>query len=208
MTRKPFVLGLTGSVGMGKSAVAALLRERGIPVLDSDAVVHAALGPGGAAVKRVARLFPGVLKKDTIDRAALGREVFGAPEKRKRLEAILHPMVWKAQRDFIQQARQRGDAMVVFEIPLLFETGAEKRCDAVVCVTAPADVQKRRVLARPGMTWVRFRAIAKAQMPDQEKRRRADYVIDNGGTRAATRRQVAALLKEPGIVAGKARKHA
>ncbi|MDD5585831.1 MAG: dephospho-CoA kinase [Alphaproteobacteria bacterium] len=194
-TKKLMVLGLTGSIGMGKSTAANILRGFGLSVYSADAAVHALLKRGGKAVKPVARLFPGTLKKGAIDRDLLGRTVFAAPGKLRRLEQILHPLARAAERSFLAKARKEGARAAVLEIPLLFETKAEKRCGATLCVTATKAVQKRRVMKRPGMTAAKFRAILKQQMPDREKRRRADYVINTAKGQAATRRALARIWK-------------
>lgn len=172
------VIGITGSIGMGKSAAAAALREMGLPVHDADAAVHALLGPGGAAVAAVGAAFPEALAGDHIDRAALGRLVFADPEQKKVLESILHPIVIAASRRFVKEKAAEGHDVIVLDIPLLYETGGEERVDIVICVTAPPEVQRARVLARPGMTAERFARILQGQMPDAEKRQRADYVLE------------------------------
>lgn len=173
------ILGLTGSVGMGKTTAARMLRRLGIPVHDADAEVHRLLGPGGAAVAPVARAFPDSRAANgAINRAALGRTVFADPGALKRLEKILHPLVRKAERTFLARARRQRQALVVLDIPLLFETGGEKRCDGVIVVSAPKAIQHARVLARRGMTREKLAGIEARQMPDAEKRRRADIVID------------------------------
>ena len=197
------VLGLTGSLGMGKSTAAAMLRRMGIPVHDSDAAVHRLYAPRGAAVKPVAAVFPGVMRRDGgIDRAALGARVFGDAAALKRLERIIHPLVRASQQRFLARARSERQALVVLDVPLLFETGGERRCDKVVVVTAPPLLQRARVLARPGMTEARLREVLAKQMPDAEKRRRADYVVPSGLGRAVTfrhlQRIVAALLLAKG----------
>ncbi len=197
------ILGLTGSVGMGKSTAAAMLRRLGLPVHDSDAAVHRLLAPQGAAVAAVAAAFPGVQTvAGGIDRPRLGRRVFGDPPALRRLEGILFPLVRRSQEHFLRQARARRAPLVVLDIPLLFETDGALRCDKVVVVSAPAARQRARVMARPGMTEARFRAILAQQMPDAEKRRRADYVVPTGLGRAVTfrrlRRVVAALLESRG----------
>ena len=174
------ILGLTGAIGMGKSQAAALLAAMGCAVYNADAVVHALLAPGGAAVASVAAHFPQVCHGQVIDRQRLGDLIFQDPEQRKILEGLLHPMVQAAEHAQIIQARAAGYEVMVLEIPLLFETGAEERCDATVCVTAPSWIQRRRVLARPGMTRTKFDSINAAQMPDREKCRRADYVVHTG----------------------------
>lgn len=190
------VLGLTGSVGMGKSTAAAMLRKLGVPVLDSDAVVHRLLGPGGAAVSAVSRAFPKALRRDGgIDRVKLGQRVFGDPSALERLERILWPLVRQSQQRFLKSARARRAPLVVLDIPLLFESGGERRCDLVAVVSAPAYLQRARVMARPGMTEERFRAMLLKQMPDSEKRRRADVVIPSGLGRAVTFRRLARLVR-------------
>ena len=173
----PTVLGLTGSIGMGKSATAAMFAARGVPVHDSDAAVHALYGPGGAAAQAIGAAFPGTLTGEGgVDRGALRAAVLGDAEALRRLEAIVHPLVGAQSRAFL--ARHAGASLVVLDIPLLFETGAEARCDAVLVVTAPPEVQRARVLARPGMTEAALDAILAKQMPDAEKRARADFLID------------------------------
>jgi dephospho-CoA kinase len=174
------VLCLTGSVGMGKTTAARMLRRLGVPVHDADAEVHRLLGRGGAAVKAVEAAFPGVKSGKAIDRAALGRIVFGDPAALKRLERILHPLVRRAERRFLAEARRERRRLVVLDIPLLYETKGERRCDGVIVVSAPRAIQRARVLARPGMTKARLAAIEARQMPDREKRRRADIVIETG----------------------------
>jgi dephospho-CoA kinase len=187
------VIGLTGSIGMGKTTTAAMFRDEGVPVLDSDAVVHALYS--GAAVAPVEALFPGVAEGGVIDRARLAAQVLGHPEKMKALEALIHPMVKAEQLAFLATAAADGHAIAVLDIPLLFETGAESRVDRIVVVSAPLDVQRVRVLARPGMTPEKLDAILARQMPDAEKRARADWVIDTSAGVDQARRQVQALLK-------------
>lgn len=174
------ILGLTGSIGMGKSTAASMLRRMGIPVHDADATVHALLGPRGKAVAAVERDFPGVVRGDSVDRSELGRRVFGDPAALGRLEAILHPLVREAERKFLQMQARRGRDLVVLDIPLLFETGGDSRCDRVAVVSCPQFLQTQRVLRRPGMSPARLAAILAHQMPDAEKRRRADWVIPTG----------------------------
>ena len=174
------ILGLTGSVGMGKSTAAREFRRMRIPVHDADKAVHRLLGRGGKAVAAVAAAFPGVEKGGAIDRAALGGLVFSDPSALKRLEAILHPLVRQAERAFLARARRRRRKLVVLDIPLLFETGGEARCDKVLVVSAPRRVQLARVMARPGMTAERLAGVEARQMPDAEKRRRADIIIETG----------------------------
>lgn len=191
------VLGLTGSLGMGKSTAAAMFRRLGIPVHDSDAAVHRLLGPRGAAVAAVAAEFPGVARPDGgIDRALLGARVFGDRAALRRLERILHPLVRRSQQRFLAAARARRRDLVVLDVPLLYETGGERRCDAVVVVSAPAFLQRLRVMARPGMSEQRLRAVLEKQLPDAEKRRRADYVVPSGLGRAVTFRRLKRLVGE------------
>jgi dephospho-CoA kinase len=173
-----FLLGLTGSIGMGKSTVGAGFRCFGIGVFDSDAAVHALLAPGGAAVASVDAAFPGCLDEaGGIDRAALGPKVFEDPARLARLEAIVHPLVRVAQRRFLARCCAAGRRLVVLDIPLLYETGGERLVDAVAVVSASAIVQAQRVLRRPGMSAARLAAILRRQLPDPQKRRRADFVI-------------------------------
>ncbi|NFV81622.1 dephospho-CoA kinase [Magnetospirillum aberrantis] len=174
------VLGLTGSIGMGKSTAAAMLRRLGVPVHDADATVHRLMGQGGAAVTAVAAAFPGVVTDGAVDRRELGRRVFGRPAELKRLEAILHPLVRRAETAFLKRHRRYGTKLVVLDIPLLFETGGERRCDRVAVVSCPAFLQAQRVLRRPGMSAERLAAILAQQTPDVEKRRRADFVLRSG----------------------------
>jgi len=191
------VLGLTGSLGMGKSTAAAMLRRLGVPVHDSDATVHRLMAPGGAAVAAVAKAFPDARRKDGgIDRTALGRRVFADAKALARLERILHPLVRRSQERFLAAARARRVPLAVLDVPLLFETGGETRCDKVLVVSAPEAVQRARVMARPDMTERRFRAILAKQMPDAEKRRRADYVVPSGLGRALTYRTLRHIVRE------------
>jgi dephospho-CoA kinase len=189
---QPFVLGLTGSIGMGKSAVAAMLRDAGVPVFDADAQVHRLQGPGGALLPAIEAAFPGVTGPQGVDRGALGALVFGDPAALARLEAIVHPAVADARAAFL--AAHVDAPLVVFDIPLLFEKGHEAGLDAVAVVSAPATVQRARVLARPGMTAEKFERILALQVPDADKRARADYVIDTGLPLAETARVVNDLV--------------
>ncbi|QGP79618.1 dephospho-CoA kinase [Sphingobium sp. CAP-1] len=186
------VYGLTGSIGMGKSAVAAMLRREGVPLFDADAQVHHLQGPGGALLPAIEARFPGTTGPKGVDRAKLGAAVFGHPGERKALEAIVHPAVRDARKAFLRRNRARG--FVILDIPLLFETRGQKALDGVIVVTAPAWKQRKRVLARPGMSAAKFRQIVHLQTPDAEKRRRADYIIHTGTTFAATRAQVRRLV--------------
>ena len=189
---RPFVLGLTGSIGMGKSAVAAMFADAGVPVFDADAEVHALQGPGGALLPAIEAAFPGTTGPAGADRARLGAAVFGKPEALARLEAIVHPVVAAARARFLEA---HADAsLVVFDIPLLFERTGRSGIDAVAVVSAPPQVQAARVLARPGMTPEKFAAILGAQMPDAEKRAKADYIIDTGLVQDATKAAVLALI--------------
>jgi dephospho-CoA kinase len=187
------VIGLTGSIGMGKSAAAAHFRARGVTVSDADAEVHRLYD--GEAVPAIAAAFPEAVHGGKVDRALLAREVAGSPEKLKQLEGIVHPMVVKAEIDFLREAEQRGAALAVLEIPLLFETDAHSRVDVTVVVSAPEEVQRARVLARPGMTPAKFEALLKRQLSDQEKRARADFVVDTGTSLADMGRQIDKLIE-------------
>ena len=186
------LLGLTGSIGMGKSAVAAMLHEAGVPVFDADAAVHQLQAAGGALVPAIAAAFPGTTGAAGVDRARLGAAVLGDAAALARLEAIVHPAVATARRAFLEN--HAGAALLVLDIPLLFEKGGAEAVDAVIVVSAPADMQRARVLARPGMSLERFAAILALQMPDAEKRARADFVIETGVTLAETGAAVAALV--------------
>lgn len=188
------ILGLTGSIGMGKSTAAAMLRRLGVPVHDADAVVHRLFEPGGGAVPPVAAAFPGVVKDGRVDRAELGRRVFGDPGAMARLEAIVHPLVRAAERRFLDSHRRRNTALVVLDIPLLFETGGERRADRVAVVSCPAFLQAQRVLRRPGMSPERLAAIRARQMPDAAKRRRADFVVPTGIGRRETLRRLRRIV--------------
>lgn len=174
------VLGLTGSIGMGKSRAASMLRWMGIPTHDSDKAVHDALLPGGAGFLQVAEIFPDIIENGAIDRTKLGSIVFKDIEKLKQLEAILHPIARKSQEDFIKAQEGRGKKIVVLEIPLLFETSAENRVDYTLCVSAAPEIQKARVMKRPNMTEEKFEKILARQMPDGEKQDRSNFVVDTG----------------------------
>ncbi|OYX02054.1 MAG: dephospho-CoA kinase [Caulobacter vibrioides] len=188
------ILGLTGSIGMGKSTTSKMFQDEGVPVYDADAAVHALYATGGAAVGPVEAAFPGVVVNGAIDRAKLSAEVVGNSEALTKLEAIVHPLVGAHRIGFFEQAKAEGHEIVVLDIPLLFETGGEKRVDKVVVVSAPADVQRARVLARPEMTPEKFEAILARQTPDAEKRARADFIIDTGQGLDHARQQVRDLL--------------
>lgn len=191
----PYIIGLTGSIGMGKSTVSRMFKSLGVAVLDSDDVVHKLLAAKGKAVMKVAALFPEALAGDAIDRKALGKLVFGNPEKLKALEAIIHPLVQAAQHEFILRMKRLGKKVVLLDIPLLFETKAERRCNTAVVVSAPAFIQRHRVLPRKNMTAEKFERILSLQMPDREKRLRADVVIHTGYGKAASLKQVKAFLQ-------------
>ncbi len=190
------ILGLTGSVGMGKSTAAAMLRRMGVPVYDADAAVHRMMAEGGIAVTPVAAAFPGVARNGAIDRAALGKRVFGDDAAMKRLEAIIHPLVRQDERRFLNEMRRRGAKLVVMDVPLLFESGRQHRYDATMVMTAPEFLQRARVLARPGMTPTVLAAIKARQMPDAQKRRRADFVVPSGLGRAVTWRRLRRVLRK------------
>ena len=190
--KRPFILGLTGSIGMGKSAVAAMLRGLGVPVFDADAAVHELQGPGGACLASIERAFPGTTGPQGVDRQKLGAAVFGNPEALKLLESIVHPVVAEMRRAFL--ADNADAPLIVFDIPLLFEKAGNHGLDAVAVVSAPYEQQRERVLARPGMTEEKFAQILKLQVPDAEKRARADHVIDTGTSLAETRHAVARLV--------------
>lgn len=185
-------IALTGSIGMGKSTVAAMFAARGIPVFDADATVRALQGPGGKLVARIETRFPGTTRDGAVDRDALSRAVLGKPDDLAALEAIVHPAVHHERTRFIVQ---HGDASaLLFDIPLLFETGGDATFETIVVVSAPAEIQRQRVLARPGMSEEKLAAILTRQLPDGEKRARATHVIDTGGTLARTQAQVDAIL--------------
>lgn len=190
------VLGLTGSIGMGKSTAAAVLRALGLPLFDADRVVHQLLEPNGAAARPVAAAFADVgSEAGGIDRGLLGRRVFADRAALARLEAILHPLVARAEQRFLGQAHSRRAPIVVLDIPLLFETGGERRCDHVLVVSAPKFLQRQRVLRRPGMSADRFAAILAQQMPDAEKQRRADFVVRTGLNRKQSLHRLRAIVK-------------
>jgi dephospho-CoA kinase len=187
-----FILGLTGSVGMGKSATAKMFADEGVPVHDADAAVHALYE--GEAVPLIEAAFPGTTASGKVDRGKLGERVLGHPEEIKRLERIVHPLVARVRDDFLAKAERGGAKIALLDIPLLYETGGETRCDAVVVVSAPAEVQRERVLARPGMTDAKLAAILAKQMPDSDKRARADFVVDTSRGFDAAREQVRDIL--------------
>ena len=187
-----FILGLTGSLGMGKSTTARFFAEAGVPVHDADAVVHRLYE--GEAVAAIEAAFPGTTGAGKVDRNKLAARVLGDAAALQRLEAIVHPLVHDAERRLLAEAQARGEKVAVLDIPLLFETGGDRRVDAVVVVSAPAEVQRARVLERPGMTIEKLESILAKQMPDAEKRRRADFVVDTSQGFDAARAQVRAIL--------------
>ena len=189
---RPLIVGLTGSIGMGKSTVAAMFEELGVPVFNADAAVHLLQGPGGALVGAIEAEFPGTTGPQGVDRVKLGAAVFGDPARLLRLEQIVHPAVDDLRRAFME--RHAAAPLLVLDIPLLFEKGGWERVDSVVVVSAGAEAQAARVLARPGMTAEKFSQIIALQVPDAEKRARADHVIDTGTSLDQTRRAVAALV--------------
>lgn len=188
-----FILGLTGSIGMGKSTTAQLFAEEGVPVHDADAAVHTLYE--GEAVPLVEAAFPGTTAHGKVDRQKLAGMVVGHPDALKRLEAIVHPLVAKSRDHFLAAAKAGGSKVAILDIPLLYETGGEKLVDAVVVVTADPIVQRQRVLERPGMTIGKFEALLAKQMPDAEKRKRADFILDTGHGIEAARDQVRDILK-------------
>jgi len=196
------IVGLTGSIGMGKSTAAKMLRQMGVPVYDADAAVHRLQAPGGIALPPIEAAFPGVVKAGVLDRQALGARVFGNKEALRRLEAIVHPLVAREQRRFVRRAAMNREPLVVLDIPLLFEGLGERRVDGVLVVSAPAFLQRQRVMARPGMTAEKFAGILKQQVPDSLKRRKATVVIPTGlglsPTRAALTKAVRTLTKKQG----------
>jgi dephospho-CoA kinase len=190
---RPFVLCLTGSLGMGKSRTAGFFAEAGVPVHDSDAVVHALYA--GEAVPVIERAFPGATAGGKVDRVKLAAMVLGDDAALARLEAIVHPLVGAAREAFLAEAQARGAPVVLLDIPLLFETGSQRHCDAVVVVSAPPEIQRRRAFERPGMTEEKFVALLAKQMPDAEKRRRADFVVDSSQSFDHARAQVRDILR-------------
>ena len=191
--RRPFILCLTGSVGMGKSTAAKFFAEAGVPVHDSDATVHALYE--GEAVVLIEAAFPGSTSAGKVDRTRLAPMVLNDKAALARLEAIVHPLVTASREKFLADAAARGEPIVVFDIPLLFETAAERRCDAVVVVSAPPAAQRERVLKRPGMTEEKFTALVQKQVPDEEKRRRADFIVDSSQDFDHTRAQIRDILQ-------------
>ncbi|MBP0444733.1 dephospho-CoA kinase [Roseomonas sp. SSH11] len=196
------VWALTGGIGMGKSTATAMLRRLRIPVFDADAAVHRLQGPGGAAVRPIEATFPGTTRPSSkgpyVDREALRKVVLGNEPALRKLEAIVHPLVRKAEQRFLAAARRRGTRLAVLDIPLLFETGGEKRVDKVLVVTAPPAIQRTRVLRRPGMTKERLKAILARQVPDSLRRRRADHLVHSGLSRHFAQRAIRRLVASSG----------
>jgi dephospho-CoA kinase len=188
------VLGLTGSIGMGKSTAAGFFAEAGVPVHDADATVHRLYA--GEAVPAIEAAFPGTTSGGKVDRGRLAERVLADPAALKRLEAIVHPLVRRDEEQFLTQAAAAGAAVVVLNIPLLFETGGDRRCDAVVVVSAPAEMQRARVMSRPDMTEEKFASLLGKQVPDAEKRRRADFVVDSSKDFDSTQAQIRAILRD------------
>jgi dephospho-CoA kinase len=191
---RPFVLGLTGSIGMGKSTAANAFQRLGVPVFSSDDAVHRLLAAGGRGVAPVAAAFPNARDGAAISRPKLAAEVFGHPDRLARLERILHPLVWAETDRFAARARRSRRPLIVLDVPLLYETGGERRADAVAVVTAPPFVQRGRVLRRPGQSPERLAAILARQMPDAEKRRRADFVVPTGASKRESLRRLARIV--------------
>lgn len=189
------VLGLTGGIGMGKSNAASVLRRIGVPVFDADATVHRLQGRGGAAVKPIGAAFPGTINQGMVDRGALRAAVLGDAVALKRLERIVHPLVRQAERRFLARTRRAGRRLVALDVPLLLETGGADRVDHIVVVSAPAAVQRARVRRRGTMSAAQIAAVIGRQMPDAEKRRRADTVVRTGLSRGHTQRQLRSLVR-------------
>ncbi|HEX5507578.1 MAG TPA: dephospho-CoA kinase [Pseudolabrys sp.] len=196
-----FILGLTGSIGMGKSTTAKFFAEEGVPVHDADAVVHRLYE--GEAVAPIEAAFPGSTANGKVDRAKLSRQVVGNDDAIKQLEQIVHPLVRKSEERFLAEARRNGAEVVVLDIPLLYETDGHERCDAVVVVSAPADVQRGRALERPDMTEEKFNKLLTKQLPDEEKQRRADFVVDSSRGFGAARAQVREILERVAKMQGR-----
>jgi dephospho-CoA kinase len=193
---RPILVGLTGSIGMGKSETAKMFARLSIPVYDADAAVHALYEPGGAAVAAIAHAFPGAVKDNRVDREALARQIGGNSAEFAKLESIVHPLVGIAQREFIEAAQAKGVKLVVLDIPLLYETGADARMDAVVVVSARQDLQRERVLSREGMTEEKLDHILARQMSDAEKRAKAHYIVETDKGRVQAFEQVQKIVAE------------
>jgi dephospho-CoA kinase len=198
-----FILGLTGSIGMGKSATAKMFAEAGVPVHDADAVVHALYE--GAATPAIEAAFPGTTRGGRVDRTELGKRVLGDEAAIKKLESIVHPLVALARERFVTESERSCAPVAVLDIPLLYETGGDQRCDAVVVVSAPAEIQRQRAFERPGMSEEKLAAILAKQLPDEEKRRRADFVVDTSRGFDAARAQVRDILAQVATMAKRRR---
>jgi dephospho-CoA kinase len=199
------IVALTGSIGMGKSTTSAMFKDLGVPIWDADAAVHRLYAPEGAAIPPIQALIPDAIGQDGVDRDILTGKILEDPGLLKQIEAIVHPLVGKDRADFLAAARQRGEPLVLVDVPLLFETGGEAYVDAVIVVSCPPDMQRARVLARPGMTMEKFRSILARQTPDEIKRAKSDFVIDTGLGLDAAREQVGKVYSAlMGSVAGMA----
>ncbi|WP_417822884.1 dephospho-CoA kinase [Thalassospira lucentensis] len=190
------IMGLTGSIGMGKSTAAGMFRYLGVPVHDADATSHDLMAPKGAAFDMIAQTFPDIITNGQIDRKLLSKKAFADPDVLRTLEKILHPLIRAAEIRFLHQQRSLGRHLVVLDIPLLFETGGQNRCDIVAVVSAPAFIQRQRVMRREGMTPSKFSAILSKQMPDHDKRQRADFIIPTGLGRAVTFDHICAICAQ------------
>ena len=191
---RPFIIGLTGSIGMGKSTVAQMFVDEGVPLFDADAAVHQLQGPDGALVEEIESLFPGTTTREGVDRQKLGAAVLGDPAALQRLEQLIHPAVAQLRQAFLE--KHRDEPMILFDIPLLFEKGGAKGMDHIIVVSAGPEQQRARVLSRPGMSEQRFEQINSLQMPDADKRQKADSVIDTSLPHAETRREVHKLVQK------------
>ena len=198
---KPFIIGLTGSIGMGKSTISQMFEDAGVAVFDADEAVHQLQGRDGALVPKIEAAFPGTTNENGVDRQKLGAAVFGDAARLKLLESIIHPAVAERRKAFL--SAHLADNFIVFDIPLLFEKGGAEKVDAVVVVSASAELQRARVLARPGMTPAKFESILARQTPNGEKRARADFIIETGGSLAATEAQVDAIVACLGLATGR-----
>ena len=190
------VLGVTGSIAMGKSTVSTMLSHLNNPIHDADKTVHELMSVNGKAYYEIAESFPGAIQVNGVDRAKLGQEVFGNPEKLKQLEDILHPLVREARNRFVKQQSRYKSRLVILDVPLLYETGGDKDCDKVLVVSAPYFIQKQRALARHGMTQTKFHDILKHQLPDHEKRKRADFIVPTGLGKAYTYRALKRMIRD------------
>lgn len=189
------IVGLTGSIAMGKSETAKMFKELGVPVFDADVAVHELYAKGGAAVEPVGLLFPSAIIDEAVDRTKLAKLVLGDNPMLKKLEALVHPLVSQKRQDFLSAARQSNEPLVVLDIPLLFETNGQNQVDKIVVVSAPENIQRERALARPGMTDEKLDAILSKQVPDREKRKHADFIVDSSQGLAAARSQVVDIVE-------------